>query len=177
MSSRKLPRGVHKDDFARPLYRRDIFYSGSVLHVDKFHSAPNVHKYAKSVTSVPGSIEPERTYTLFHCIPISKASYDTLRQASVICQSLMGWNVLVLYLKLKRVFLFPVYVDLHVIWINWKLVVTVDVSSGESFGSDQLCWRRYMYSGGVWHPTLHIIDYFRDDFSLFWSSLYKNEWA
>ena len=80
--SRKLPHGVHKDDFARPLYRRDIFYSGSLLHVEQFHSAPDVHKYVKSVTSVPGSIEPERTYRLCHCIPISKASYDTLTQVS-----------------------------------------------------------------------------------------------
>jgi len=80
--SRKLPRGVHKDDFARPLYRRDIFYSGSVLHVDKFHSAPDVHKYVKSITSVPGSIEPRRRYRLCHCIPISKAVYDVLTQAS-----------------------------------------------------------------------------------------------
>ena len=83
--ARKLPRGVHKGDFARPLYRRDIFYSGSLLHVDKFYSAPDVHKYVKSVTSVPGSMEPERSYTLCHCIPISKASYDTLTQASETC--------------------------------------------------------------------------------------------
>ena len=82
--NRKLPRGVHKDDFARPLYRRDIFYSGSLLHVDKFHSAPDVHQYVKSVTSVPGSIEPDRTYTLCHCIPISKAAYDTLTQVPLI---------------------------------------------------------------------------------------------
>jgi len=80
---RKLPRGVHKDDFARPLYRRDIFYSGSLLHVNKFYSAPDVHKYVKSVTSVPGSLEPEGTYKLCHCIPISKALYDALIQAGL----------------------------------------------------------------------------------------------
>ena len=101
--ARKLPRGVHKGDFARPLYRRDIFYSGSLLHVDKFYSAPDVHKYVKSVTSVPGSMEPERSYTLCHCIPISKASYDTLTQASETCYTGKLNMLHVLHRQVKRV--------------------------------------------------------------------------
>jgi len=90
-----LPRGVHKDDFARPLYRRDIFYSGSVLHVDAFHSAPDVHRYVKSVTSVPGSVESETSC----CIPMSKASYDTLTQASLIPLSLTFSNYFMLSVR------------------------------------------------------------------------------
>jgi len=77
---RKLPRGVHKDDFARPLYRRDIFYSGSVLHVDEFRSVPDVHTYVKTVTSVPRDTPC--------CVPISKAAYDTLTQVGL----LMFWK-------------------------------------------------------------------------------------
>ncbi len=29
-------KNVDKSDYARPLYRRDIFYSGSVLHIPEF---------------------------------------------------------------------------------------------------------------------------------------------
>ena len=50
--------------------------------MDKFfHSAPDFKAYVKSLTSVPGSIGPENRYRLCHCLPISKASYDTLTQA------------------------------------------------------------------------------------------------
>ena len=79
---RRLPRGIHKDDLARPLYRRDIFYSGSLLHVNQSSSAPDIHEYVKSVTSVPevsSSVEQDSSC----CILMSKASYDTLTQASL----------------------------------------------------------------------------------------------
>lgn len=79
-TSGKLPRGIHREDFARPLYRNDIFYSGSVLHIPEFRSQPNVNSYVKSITTIPDMYSPEQENYICHCIPISKAARDTLKQ-------------------------------------------------------------------------------------------------
>lgn len=42
------------DKYSRPLYRKDIFLSGSILHVPEFRSTPNVSAYINEVTVVPG---------------------------------------------------------------------------------------------------------------------------
>lgn len=42
------------DKYSRPLYRKDIFLSGSILHVPEFRSTPNVSAYISEVTVVPG---------------------------------------------------------------------------------------------------------------------------
>ena len=34
----RLPHGVHRQDFARPLYRSDIFYSGSIINISEYRS-------------------------------------------------------------------------------------------------------------------------------------------
>lgn len=74
---------ICKSDYARPLYRKDIFYSGSILHIPEFHSQPNVKSYLRSTTSIPytttsptsqTSLSPAR---LCGCIP--KSAADTLR--------------------------------------------------------------------------------------------------
>ena len=83
--SRKLPVGVHREDFARPLYRRDIFYSGSVLHVPEFSSHPNIRNYVKSVTTIPDEFETEEGSYICRCIPISKSAKDTLKQVIRFC--------------------------------------------------------------------------------------------
>ena len=36
------PEGVTKMDYMRPLYRKDIFYSGSIRHIPQFQSNPDV---------------------------------------------------------------------------------------------------------------------------------------
>ena len=38
----KIPEGVTKMDYMRPLYRKDIFYSGSIRHIPQFQSNPDV---------------------------------------------------------------------------------------------------------------------------------------
>lgn len=40
-------------DLARPMYRRDILYSGSMHHVTQFETSPTVRTYVRSTTSVP----------------------------------------------------------------------------------------------------------------------------
>ncbi|XP_013399563.1 uncharacterized protein LOC106165759 isoform X2 [Lingula anatina] len=43
-----------REDMARPLYRRDIFFNGSVAHLPQFQAAHNdLQQYLKSVTHVP----------------------------------------------------------------------------------------------------------------------------
>ncbi|XP_035829718.1 uncharacterized protein LOC101846861 [Aplysia californica] len=48
---------VSKKDLARPLYRKDIFYSGSVLNIPQFHSQPDMKSYITSITTIPGEME------------------------------------------------------------------------------------------------------------------------
>lgn len=40
-------------EFKRPLYRRDIFFSGSVMNLPEFQSQPNMNAYLTSITSIP----------------------------------------------------------------------------------------------------------------------------
>lgn len=77
--SRKLPLGIHRADFARPLYRSDIFYSGSFINIPDFHSQPNMNTVIKSLTAIPDEFKSDKKSYLCHCIPISKSVKDTLR--------------------------------------------------------------------------------------------------
>lgn len=47
---------VSKRDLARPLYRKDIFYSGSVLNIPQYQSQPDVKSYVTSITTIPGEV-------------------------------------------------------------------------------------------------------------------------
>ncbi|XP_067677004.1 monocarboxylate transporter 14-like [Haliotis asinina] len=76
-------RSLHasKEDFARPLYRKDIFYSGSVLNIPQFRSQPDVRSYITSITTIPGEIAPEKespVWQLCTCVP--KSAKDTLQE-------------------------------------------------------------------------------------------------
>ncbi|XP_041373528.1 monocarboxylate transporter 14-like [Gigantopelta aegis] len=65
---------VPKQEFAKPMYRKDIFYSGSVLNIAQFRSQPNMRSYITSITSIPGGIPPEEESCLWRfcpCIPTS----------------------------------------------------------------------------------------------------------
>lgn len=46
---RKLPSGIHREDFARPLYRSDIFYSGSIVQIPEY-------KYVVLIVAVNGRV-------------------------------------------------------------------------------------------------------------------------
>jgi len=47
-------RSITSRDYARPMYKKDIFYSGSVLNITEFKSQPNMSSYITSITSIPG---------------------------------------------------------------------------------------------------------------------------
>ena len=72
------PRGVQKTDYSRPLYRKDIFYSGSVLNVPHFKSQPDVQTYVKSMMSIPEEVPREKESCLCQLLP--KSVKDTVRE-------------------------------------------------------------------------------------------------
>ena len=76
----RRPQGVHKEDYARPMYRKDIFYSGSVLHIAHFNSQPDVKTYIKSVTSIPAAVPPEKESCIWNCLRLPKAAKDILKE-------------------------------------------------------------------------------------------------
>ncbi|CAH1797665.1 unnamed protein product [Owenia fusiformis] len=68
---------IQKQDYAKPLYRKDIFLSGSVLNIPQFRSQPNVKSYVTSITTIPDSVAPEKESKCWSCVP--KSAKDTLQ--------------------------------------------------------------------------------------------------
>lgn len=77
---RKCPPGIHREDYSRPMYRKDIFYSGSILQIPEFQSQPNVQVYIKSITSIPKYLPYEEETGIGRCSCIPKSVRDTLKQ-------------------------------------------------------------------------------------------------
>ncbi|XP_055865455.1 monocarboxylate transporter 2-like isoform X3 [Biomphalaria glabrata] len=48
---------VSKKDLSRPLYRKDIFYSGSVLNIPQYKSQTDIKSFITSITTIPGEME------------------------------------------------------------------------------------------------------------------------
>ncbi|XP_052061336.1 monocarboxylate transporter 14-like [Mytilus californianus] len=70
----------HRVDFARPMYKKDIFYGGSIDRIPQFRSQPNVHSYVASITSIPGIDEPERSSVWDKCTCLPKTVTDILKE-------------------------------------------------------------------------------------------------
>lgn len=49
-------RSVSSKDYSRPMYKKDIFYSGSIVNINEFRSQPDMHSYITSITSIPGDV-------------------------------------------------------------------------------------------------------------------------
>ena len=75
--ARKQEQRRHKMDYARPMYRKDIFYSGSVLHIPQFHSQPDMKSYLRSTTSIPQLTNPETECCFWRCCP--KSTKDIIK--------------------------------------------------------------------------------------------------
>ncbi|XP_060073573.1 monocarboxylate transporter 14-like [Ylistrum balloti] len=70
---------LHKEDYKRPLYRKDIFYSGSVLNIPQYRSQPDMRSYIASITTIPGDIDQKATcWDKCTCLP--KSVVDTLSE-------------------------------------------------------------------------------------------------
>ena len=74
--------GHLKEDYSRPMYRKDIFYSGSFLKIPDYKSSqPDVNTYIKSVTSIPEVVEPVREAAIWKaCSCLPKPFTDVLKQ-------------------------------------------------------------------------------------------------
>ena len=52
-------RGNRLEELRKPMYRKDIFYSGSITHLPEYKSTEDVDSYVRSVTNVPDTRESE----------------------------------------------------------------------------------------------------------------------
>lgn len=71
---------AHKEDFARPMYKKDIFYSGSIAHIPQYRSQPDMDSYITSITSIPGVSELPKSSVWDHCTCLPKSVVDTLKE-------------------------------------------------------------------------------------------------
>lgn len=66
-------RSITSKDYSRPMYKKDIFYSGSIVHINEFRSQPNMNSYITSITTIPGEIAAEwvdgRLHKWCSCLP------------------------------------------------------------------------------------------------------------
>ncbi|XP_076457556.1 monocarboxylate transporter 5-like [Babylonia areolata] len=60
-----LSQNVFKEDLARPLYRKDIFFRGSVHNQPLFRNQPDMRSYITSITTIPGEIAIVWSYLCF----------------------------------------------------------------------------------------------------------------
>ena len=75
--------GHDAQDYSRPMYRKDIFYSGSVYNVAEYQqSHQDVTTYIRSMTSIPDEVEPAKQRALWRvcgrCCP--KVITDVFKQ-------------------------------------------------------------------------------------------------
>lgn len=70
----------NKKDFARPMYKKDIFYSGSIDHIPQYRSQPNMRSYITSITSIPGVSAPEKSSMWDKCTCLPKTVTDILKE-------------------------------------------------------------------------------------------------
>lgn len=77
---------ISKKDLARPLYRKDIFYSGSVLNIPQFRSQQDMKSYITSITTIPGEMEfvevPSPSYKFINkwCSCLPRPARDVLSE-------------------------------------------------------------------------------------------------
>ncbi|XP_067131694.1 monocarboxylate transporter 12-B-like isoform X2 [Centruroides vittatus] len=74
----------NKKDYTRPLYRKDIFYSGSIVHLPEYiHSQKDIRSYVASVISIPreggqGNVEKPRPHLCPTFLKLPKSMTDTI---------------------------------------------------------------------------------------------------
>ncbi|XP_062588832.1 monocarboxylate transporter 12-like [Saccostrea cucullata] len=61
-----------------PMYRKDIFYSGSLVNIPQYRSNPDL--YVTSITSLPDVIPDDHDWCLFRFLGLSPEMRDAIRQ-------------------------------------------------------------------------------------------------
>ncbi|XP_048745466.2 monocarboxylate transporter 9-like [Ostrea edulis] len=68
----------HLTPSSGPMYRKDIFYSGSLINIPQYRSNPNL--FITSITSLPDVIPDDQDWCLFRCLGLSPEMRDAIRQ-------------------------------------------------------------------------------------------------
>lgn len=76
--NRQVSTHSHQLQAAGPMYRKDIFYSGSLINIPQYRSNPNL--YVTSITSLPDVIPADQDWCLFRCLGLSPEMRDAFRQ-------------------------------------------------------------------------------------------------
>jgi predicted MFS family arabinose efflux permease len=59
-----------KKDVARPMYRQDIFFTGSLSSLAEFKSTSDMESYVNSITSIPAPVDDDDTSCMAQCRPL-----------------------------------------------------------------------------------------------------------
>lgn len=75
-------RSITSKDYSRPMYKKDIFYSGSIVNINEFRSQPSMTSYITSITSIPGETPMDRVDGKMHkwCSCLPKPVVDVLSE-------------------------------------------------------------------------------------------------
>lgn len=75
-------RSITTKDYSRPMYKKDIFYSGSIVNINEFRSQPSMTSYITSITTIPGEIPMDRMDGKLHkwCSCLPKPVVDVLSE-------------------------------------------------------------------------------------------------
>lgn len=75
-------RSITSKDYSRPMYKKDIFYSGSIVNINEFRSQPSMTSYITSITSIPGETPMDRVDGKLHkwCSCLPKPVVDVLSE-------------------------------------------------------------------------------------------------
>lgn len=68
----------HQAPVTGPMYRKDIFYSGSLINIPQYRSNPNL--YVASITSLPDVVPDDQDWCLFRFLGLSPEMRDAIRQ-------------------------------------------------------------------------------------------------
>ena len=75
-------RSITSKDYSRPMYKKDIFYSGSIININEFRSQPSMTSYIASITSIPGETVIDQVDGRIHkwCSCLPKPVADVLSE-------------------------------------------------------------------------------------------------
>ena len=75
-------RSITSKDYRRPMYKKDIFYSGSIININEFRSQPSMTSYVASITSIPGEAPLDHVDGRVHkwCLCLPKPVADVLSE-------------------------------------------------------------------------------------------------
>ena len=76
----------NRKDLARPLYRKDIFYSGSIVNLPQYRqSKADIRTYMASVTTIPREDSDEEVTTFY-----------------VLGMLIFKWDAFIIYISTKK---------------------------------------------------------------------------